>query len=94
MPNTTLICFGELARDGRHYAQLVFVTNFCSALMPRTILQQWSPTMILKRLFIATPAALFILANWPANAGQHHQRSGRSRLRDRQVGREGSGKGT
>ncbi|MGB8119951.1 MAG: hypothetical protein WCF56_14710, partial [Pseudolabrys sp.] len=26
--------------------------------------------MTLERLFIAIPAALFILANWPANAGQ------------------------
>ena len=26
--------------------------------------------MTLKRLLVAAPAALFILANWPANAGQ------------------------
>jgi len=26
--------------------------------------------MTLKRLLVAVPAAVFILANWPANAGQ------------------------
>jgi len=34
MLNTTLICFGELAR-ARHCAQLAFWT-FCFALMPRS----------------------------------------------------------
>ena len=48
-----------------------------------------SLTMTLKHLFVAVPAALFILANWPANAGQTiNDRC--HRLRERQVGREGS----
>ena len=78
MPNTNADQFWRTSsRWGRHCAQLVFVMSFCSALMPRSFCPCGNypatmepPTMTLKRLFVAMPAALFILGNWPANAGQ------------------------
>ena len=50
--------------------------------------------MNLKHLIVAVPAALCITGQRDGKRRTDHQRSGRSRLRQRQVGREGSGEGS